>query len=71
MRTQHSAPNFISSHATSFTRTGKVNMINGKPYRTAAQKADARNTARKCDDGTYRSSAPVSYHRQVRRQEVA
>lgn len=55
--------NSYSPYATSFTRTGKLDMTNRKPYRTAAQKAEARRTARKCDDGTYRSSAPVSYHR--------
>jgi hypothetical protein len=30
----------------------------GKPYRTAAQKAEARATARRCDDGAWRSDAP-------------
>jgi len=36
---------------------------NYKPYRTRAQKAEARRTARKCADGTWRSSAPVSHHK--------
>ncbi|RJG46542.1 hypothetical protein D3Y55_21345 [Mesorhizobium sp. DCY119] len=49
-------------YATQFTRTGKVNMQNRKPYRTAGQKALARSTARKGDDGTYHSSSPVSFH---------
>lgn len=52
-----------TAHQTNFTRTGKLNMQNRKPYRTAAQKLVARQTARKCEDGTWRSSAPVSYHR--------
>lgn len=39
----------------------KVNH-NKKPYRTKAQKAEARNRAYKCDDGAYRCSVPVSYH---------
>jgi hypothetical protein len=50
---------------TQITRDGLAagpNMTNGKPYRTKAQKAEARAKARKDDDGTYRSSAPVSYH---------
>lgn len=36
---------------------------NYKPYRTKAQKAEARKTTKKCADGTYRSNAPVSYHK--------
>lgn len=51
-----------NAYATSLTRTGKLNMTNRKPYRTAAQQADARATAVKVN-GTYVSSAPVSYHR--------
>ena len=47
---------------TSFTRTGQVDMVNHKPYRTASQKAEARRTAYKDKDGAFRSSAPVSYH---------
>ena len=35
---------------------------NYKPYRTKAQKKIARETARLCKDGTWRSDAPVSYH---------
>ncbi|MBO9194369.1 hypothetical protein J5277_09650 [Rhizobium sp. 16-449-1b] len=49
-------------YATAYTRTGKVNMLNRKPYRTAAQKAEARRTA-ELVNGTHVSSAPVSYHR--------
>lgn len=41
----------------------KRSMINRKPFRTAEQKAEAKRLARKCDDGTWRSSAPVSYHK--------
>ena len=54
------------AHQTAYTRTGKLNMLNRKPFRTAAQKAEARRTAKKGDDGAWRSSAPVSYHRAAR-----
>ncbi|HUD89137.1 MAG TPA: hypothetical protein VMR17_22010 [Xanthobacteraceae bacterium] len=37
-------------------------MSNLKPYRTAAQKAEARRTARKDADGAWRSNAPFSIH---------
>jgi hypothetical protein len=37
-------------------------MSNLKPYRTAAQKAEARRTARKDADGAWRSDAPFSIH---------
>jgi len=37
-------------------------MFNRKPYRTKAQKAAARRTARKCADGAWRSEAPFSIH---------
>lgn len=37
-------------------------MYNGKPYRTKAQKYDARHFATKRDDGAFRSTAPVSMH---------
>lgn len=57
------------AYATAFTRTGKLNMLNRKPYRTASQKAQARATARKGEDGAFRSSAPVSYHTAPRRRE--
>lgn len=35
---------------------------NYKPYRTKAQKLEARKTAVKCKDGAWRSTAPKSYH---------
>ena len=37
-------------------------MFNRKPYRTRAQKAEARRTARKDTDGAWRSNAPFSLH---------
>jgi hypothetical protein len=37
-------------------------MPNLKPYRTKAQKAEARRTARKCADGAWRSNAPFCLH---------
>jgi hypothetical protein len=37
-------------------------MPNLKPYRTKAQKAEARRTARKDKDGAWRSNAPFSIH---------
>jgi hypothetical protein len=46
-------------------RPPRVNMTNAKPFRTRAQKAEARETARLCNDGTWRSGAPVSYHKPV------
>ncbi len=39
-------------------------MPNLKPYRTKAQKAEARRTARKDADGAWRSNAPFSIHGQ-------
>ena len=42
-----------------------IDYNNYKPYRTKAQKKLARQTARKCADGTYRSDAPVSYHKSI------
>ncbi|MEE9984188.1 hypothetical protein [Agrobacterium pusense] len=50
------------AYQTGLTRTGKINMLNRKPFRTASQKAEARRTARKFE-GTWVSGAPVSYHR--------
>lgn len=47
---------------TMFSRTGQRDMTNRKPYRTKAQKKEARSKARKDADGAWRSSAPVSYH---------
>lgn len=49
-------------HATAFTRTGKINMLNRKPYRTDAQRREARRNAEMIG-GRYVSNAPVSYHR--------
>jgi hypothetical protein len=46
---------------TDFTRTGKLNMKNRKPYRTAAQKKLAKDKSYKADNGSWRSNAPVSY----------
>jgi hypothetical protein len=37
-------------------------MTNRKPYRTKAQKALAKKTAYKAEDGTHRSTAPKTYH---------
>ena len=37
-------------------------MPNLKPYRTKAQKAEARRIARKAADGAWRSDAPFSLH---------
>jgi hypothetical protein len=39
-------------------------MFNRKPYRTKAQKAEARDTARKGKDGAWRSDAPFCLHGQ-------
>lgn len=39
-------------------------MTNRKPYRTKAQKAEAKRTATKRSDGTFRSPAPVSCHKE-------
>lgn len=63
--------NELSPYATNYTRTGKLDMLNRKPFRTAAQKAEARRTATKGADGAWRSSAPVSYHRQAKQQVAA
>lgn len=52
-----------SPYATDFTRTGVLNTKNRKPYRTANQKAVARQMAVKQPGGFYTSAAPVSYHK--------
>jgi hypothetical protein len=39
-------------------------MFNRKPYRTKAQKAEARRTARKGKDGAWRSNVPFCLHGQ-------
>lgn len=62
--------NGLSAYATSFTRTGKLDMTNRKPFRTASQKSEARRTAEKVN-GTYLSTAPVSYHRHAKQQVQA
>jgi hypothetical protein len=53
------------AYQTQASRTGQVNMVNRKPYRTKAQKELARSQARKDSDGTYRTTAPVSYHQKA------
>jgi len=59
----------ISQYRTKLTReiqdgekNPSRNMWNGKPYRTVRQKELARDSAERCNDGAYRSSAPVSWH---------
>lgn len=42
------------------------NMSNRKPYRTVSQKKAARASATKGKDGTFRSSASVSFHKPVK-----
>lgn len=49
-------------------KPARRNMTNGKPYRTSAQKAEAAKTARRCEDGAYRSNAPVSFHKPIQLQ---
>lgn len=49
-------------YQTQYSRTGQLNMINKKPFRTEAQKVEAKRLARKDSDGTYRSTGEVSYH---------
>jgi hypothetical protein len=46
-------------------RPPRVNMTNAKPFRTSGKMAEARETARLCNDGTCRYCAPVSYHKPV------
>ena len=50
------------AHCTAFTRFGERDMANRKPFRTQRQKAVAKRIARRCDDGAFRSAAPVSFH---------
>ncbi len=47
---------------TGLTRDGTINMENRKPYRTKAQKAEAKAKAGKSQDGAFRSMVPRSYH---------
>lgn len=51
---------------TKMTRTGERDMTNRKPYRTAAQKIEARNRANKVD-GRWVTTAPVCHHRAPKR----
>lgn len=55
--------------ATSLTRTGKLDMANRKPMRTAEQKAEAKRAA-VLRDGRYVSTAPVTMG-QTKRRKVA
>ena len=52
----------MNKYATQLTLTGQIDMTNRKPYRTKAQKAQARATAYRDKFGIWHSSAPVSYH---------
>lgn len=65
--------NDIYRYATKLTRgilagekNPSRNMHNRKPFRTAAQKARAREDAFRCKDGYWRSAAPVSWHPEPR-----
>jgi hypothetical protein len=51
-----------SPYATQFTRTGQHDATNRKPYRTKAQKAQARAQAYRDKYGVWHSPAPVSFH---------
>lgn len=52
-----------SPYATQLTRTGVQDFNSYKPYRTKAQKRMARESARRDPKtGTWKSSAPVTYH---------
>lgn len=64
------ASNHAHPYATAFTRTGKLNMHNRKPYRTAAQRQEARRTATMVD-GRYVSIAPVTFHRATKGRVAA
>ncbi len=50
------------AHCTAFTRTGKRDMKNRKPYRTGKLKTMAKRMAAKGKDGAFRSAAPVRFH---------
>jgi hypothetical protein len=54
-----------TAYQTQLSRTGQVNMVNRKPFRTKAQKELAKSSAVKCEDGTWRSTAPVSHHQKA------
>lgn len=55
-----------SPYATQFTRTGEMDYSNRKPFRTKAQKVEARRTAWKDTRGVWHSNAPVSIHPPVK-----
>lgn len=63
---RHSASSKHHPFATSLTRTGQRNMANRKPFRTAAQQAEARDGA-VLKEGRYISTAPVSFSKQKRK----
>ncbi|GEM_PF-2173970 len=63
---RHSARAKHHPFATTMTRTGQRNMANRKPYRTAEQQYEAKQSAVLLD-GRYVSSAPVSYSKQKRK----
>ena len=50
------------AHMTRYTREGMRDMRNRKPFRRADRKAEAKRTARKFEDGTFRARVPVSFH---------
>lgn len=54
----------LHAYATKITREGgnTPNFHNRKPYRNKLLKRIARDTARKCEDGAWRSTAPVLTH---------
>lgn len=60
----------VSPYETMYTRTlrlygpakATIDMNNRKPYRTKAQKKDAKRTAKKGSDGAFRSLARRSTH---------
>ncbi len=61
----HSLREPHKAYQTKFTRTGERDTTNRKPYRTAAQKLHARDSA-VLKDGRYVSNAPVSFSRTKR-----
>ena len=50
---------------TALTRTGKRDMTNRKPYRTKPMKAVAKKTARRSEDGAFRSTCAGAFSRCV------
>ena len=54
-------------HRTSLDTKGEINMSNRKPYRTKADKARAKELARKRENGTYSCPmVPVRFHMPAR-----